>query len=346
MPELGVPPEKTVFITGIGLRRALRLLHGHLWDARDPRPGASAGDRDRDLTRGPLGLGRLRRRRLALDRRQPPDPRPAAATSRSSCCCSNNQIYGLTKGQYSPTSETGKITKSTPFGSEDHPFNPARPWRSAPTPPSSPARSTSRRSTSPATLRAAAEHPGSAFVEIYQKLQRLQRRRLRRGPRQGRRPTTDPARARPADSASAKTSRKASSAPITAASRWSRSVRFGERGLVVHDAHVEDPSHATRPRPPRRQPHRPDPDRRLPRTSSGRSTAPSARATSRAPTRTRPSPTSTSSCAPATPGSSSSGPSPPKIAPRSRSAASTRRCVRTFPGPCERNCERSKGWPS
>jgi 2-oxoglutarate ferredoxin oxidoreductase subunit beta len=36
----------------------------------------------------------------------------------------NNQIYGLTKGQYSPTSETQKITKSTPFGSIDHPFNP------------------------------------------------------------------------------------------------------------------------------------------------------------------------------------------------------------------------------
>jgi 2-oxoglutarate ferredoxin oxidoreductase subunit beta len=36
----------------------------------------------------------------------------------------NNQIYGLTKGQYSPTSEANKVTKSTPFGSIDHPFNP------------------------------------------------------------------------------------------------------------------------------------------------------------------------------------------------------------------------------
>ena len=36
----------------------------------------------------------------------------------------NNQIYGLTKGQYSPTSEVNKVTKSTPFGSIDHPFNP------------------------------------------------------------------------------------------------------------------------------------------------------------------------------------------------------------------------------
>jgi 2-oxoglutarate ferredoxin oxidoreductase subunit beta len=37
----------------------------------------------------------------------------------------NNQIYGLTKGQYSPTSETNKVTKSTPYGSIDHPFNPS-----------------------------------------------------------------------------------------------------------------------------------------------------------------------------------------------------------------------------
>lgn len=37
----------------------------------------------------------------------------------------NNQIYGLTKGQYSPTSEEHKITKSSPMGSIDHPFNPA-----------------------------------------------------------------------------------------------------------------------------------------------------------------------------------------------------------------------------
>jgi 2-oxoglutarate/2-oxoacid ferredoxin oxidoreductase subunit beta len=36
----------------------------------------------------------------------------------------NNRIYGLTKGQYSPTSEKGKKTKSTPFGSVDYPFNP------------------------------------------------------------------------------------------------------------------------------------------------------------------------------------------------------------------------------
>ena len=56
----------------------------------------------------------------------------------------NNRIYGLTKGQYSPTSERGKVTKSTPMGSLDHPFNPLS-SRSAPRRPSSRARSTPTR---------------------------------------------------------------------------------------------------------------------------------------------------------------------------------------------------------
>ena len=59
------------------LRGALRLLHGHLRDARHPWPRARACDRGGDLAPGPLGVGRLRRWRRALDRRQPPDPRPA-----------------------------------------------------------------------------------------------------------------------------------------------------------------------------------------------------------------------------------------------------------------------------
>ena len=54
----------------------------------------------------------------------------------------NNQIYGLTKGQYSPTSEVAKVTKSTPFGSLDTPFNPLSAWPWAPRPPSSPAPTT------------------------------------------------------------------------------------------------------------------------------------------------------------------------------------------------------------
>ncbi len=79
----------------------------------------------------------------------------------------NNRIYGLTKGQYSPTSEFGKRTKSTPFGSVDHPFNPL-------------ALALGCGATFVArsvdifqqhlrqTLQAAAAHPGTAFIEIYQ----------------------------------------------------------------------------------------------------------------------------------------------------------------------------------
>ncbi|MBL0349837.1 MAG: 2-oxoacid:ferredoxin oxidoreductase subunit beta [Elusimicrobia bacterium] len=79
----------------------------------------------------------------------------------------NNQIYGLTKGQYSPTSPTGKMTKSSPYGSIDHPINPlciaiaseatfiARTLDSDPRHMS-------------ATLERAMKHKGISFVEVYQ----------------------------------------------------------------------------------------------------------------------------------------------------------------------------------
>ena len=79
----------------------------------------------------------------------------------------NNQIYGLTKGQYSPTSEEGKVTKSTPFGSQDHPFNPVSLALGAEA--SFVARTVDTDKAHVAeTLRAAAAHQGTAFVEIYQ----------------------------------------------------------------------------------------------------------------------------------------------------------------------------------
>jgi 2-oxoglutarate/2-oxoacid ferredoxin oxidoreductase subunit beta len=79
----------------------------------------------------------------------------------------NNQIYGLTKGQYSPTSEPGKVTKSTPYGSLDHPFNPlalamgAEGTFVARTMDRDPAHMQ-------AMLRRAHAHRGTGFVEIYQ----------------------------------------------------------------------------------------------------------------------------------------------------------------------------------
>ncbi|MDO5094573.1 MAG: 2-oxoacid:ferredoxin oxidoreductase subunit beta [Propionibacteriaceae bacterium] len=79
----------------------------------------------------------------------------------------NNRIYGLTKGQYSPTSELGKLTKSTPFGSVDTPFNPMALALGAEA--SFVARAVdSDRAGLTEVLTAAAEHRGAALVEIYQ----------------------------------------------------------------------------------------------------------------------------------------------------------------------------------
>ncbi|NPC98525.1 2-oxoacid:ferredoxin oxidoreductase subunit beta [Nocardioides sp. zg-DK7169] len=79
----------------------------------------------------------------------------------------NNRIYGLTKGQYSPTSETGKVTKSTPMGSVDHPFNPVSLALGAEA--SFVARTIdSDRKHLTSVLSAAAAHRGTSLVEIYQ----------------------------------------------------------------------------------------------------------------------------------------------------------------------------------
>src|SRR5215213_6500571 len=79
----------------------------------------------------------------------------------------NNKIYGLTKGQYSPTSEIGKVTKSTPTGSSDAPFNPISLALGAEA--SFVARTIdSDRKHLQSVLRQAARHVGTAFVEIYQ----------------------------------------------------------------------------------------------------------------------------------------------------------------------------------
>ncbi len=79
----------------------------------------------------------------------------------------NNQIYGLTKGQYSPTSEVGKTTKSSPYGSIDYPFNPVSLALGAE------ATFVGRtldmdRNLTQSLLQQAYEHEGTAFIEIYQ----------------------------------------------------------------------------------------------------------------------------------------------------------------------------------
>ena len=166
MPELGVPPEKTVFISGIGCAgrfvyymdtygmhgihgRALALATGIATARDDLSVWVVSGDGDA-LSIGGNHLIHALRRNVPIK-----------------LLLFNNQIYGLTKGQYSPTSEKGKITKSTPFGSEDHPFNPLALALGAEA--SFVARTIDvEKKHVAATLRAAAEHEGSAFVEIYQ----------------------------------------------------------------------------------------------------------------------------------------------------------------------------------
>jgi 2-oxoglutarate ferredoxin oxidoreductase subunit beta len=79
----------------------------------------------------------------------------------------NNQIYGLTKGQYSPTSEEGKVTKSTPYGSVDHPFNPVALALGAGA--TFVSRTLDRDPKHmQGVLREAADHRGTSFVEVYQ----------------------------------------------------------------------------------------------------------------------------------------------------------------------------------
>lgn len=123
MPELGIKREDMVFVSGIGCSSrfpyymntyGMHSIHGRATaiatGLKVSRPDLSVwvvtGDGD-SLSIGGNHLIHLLRRNVDVN-----------------VLLFNNQIYGLTKGQYSPTSEQGKITKSTPMGSLDHPFNP------------------------------------------------------------------------------------------------------------------------------------------------------------------------------------------------------------------------------
>jgi 2-oxoglutarate ferredoxin oxidoreductase subunit beta len=163
---LGVPPERTVFVSGIGCAGRFTYymdtygMHGIHGRAPALATGLAAarpdlsiwvvtGDGDALSIGGNHVIHALRRNvpiKILLF---------------------NNQIYGLTKGQYSPTSEIGKVTKSTPFGSQDHPFNPIALALGAEA--TFVARTVDTdRVHAAEVLRAAAVHEGSAFVEIYQ----------------------------------------------------------------------------------------------------------------------------------------------------------------------------------
>jgi 2-oxoglutarate ferredoxin oxidoreductase subunit beta len=166
MPELGIERENTVFISGIGCAarfpyymntygmhsihgRAPAIATGLAVSRPDLTVFVVTGDGDA-LSIGGNHLIHALRRNVNVK-----------------ILLFNNRIYGLTKGQYSPTSELGKVTKSTPMGSLDWPFNPLSLAIGADATFVARAIDTDKAGMSD-VLRAACAHRGSAFVEIFQ----------------------------------------------------------------------------------------------------------------------------------------------------------------------------------
>jgi 2-oxoglutarate ferredoxin oxidoreductase subunit beta len=166
MPQMGIPRENIVFISGIGCSSrfpyymntyGMHSIHGRATaiasGLKATRPELSVwiitGDGD-SLSIGGNHTIHLLRRNFDVN-----------------ILLFNNQIYGLTKGQYSPTSEPEKVTKSTPLGSIDHPFNPLALAMGADA--SFIARTMDR---DPKHLQdmltRSYQHKGSSFLEIYQ----------------------------------------------------------------------------------------------------------------------------------------------------------------------------------
>ena len=166
MPELEIARENTVFISGIGCSSrfpyymntyGMHSIHGRApaiaTGLSTSRPDLSVwvvtGDGD-SLSIGGNHLIHALRRNVNLK-----------------ILLFNNRIYGLTKGQYSPTSEVGKVTKSSPYGSVDAPFNPVSLAIGAEATFVGRSLDSDRKHLT-SVLRAAAQHKGTALVEIYQ----------------------------------------------------------------------------------------------------------------------------------------------------------------------------------
>ena len=242
MPELGIPKEKIVFISGIGCAARfpyyMQTYGMHSIHGRAPaiatglaatRPDLSVwvitGDGDA-LSIGGNHLIHALRRNVNIK-----------------ILLFNNRIYGLTKGQYSPTSEQGKVTKSTPFGSLDTPFNPISLALGAEA--SFVARTIdSDRKHLTSVLRAAADHKGTAFIEIYQNCPIFNDDAFA--------PVTTPG------SREQRLIRLEHGAPIRFGTDGAKGLRFGRQGgleaadvatadedsLLTHDAHAADSSYA------------------------------------------------------------------------------------------------------
>jgi 2-oxoglutarate ferredoxin oxidoreductase subunit beta len=166
MPELEIPKERIVFVSGIGCAArfpyymetyGIHSIHGRApaiaTGLSVSRPDLSVwvvtGDGDA-LSIGGNHLIHALRRNVNIK-----------------ILMLNNQIYGLTKGQYSPTSEQGKVTGSTPMGSVDYPFNPLSVALGADATFVARALDTDKPGLTN-VLRRAAAHTGTAFVEIFQ----------------------------------------------------------------------------------------------------------------------------------------------------------------------------------
>lgn len=166
LPETGIAREKLVFISGIGCSSrfpyymntyGMHSIHGRApaiaTGLKIANPELSiwviTGDGD-GLSIGGNHLIHVLRRNLDLN-----------------ILLFNNEIYGLTKGQYSPTSEVGKTTKSSPMGTVDHPFNPVALALGADA--TFVARSMDRDPKHMREILAAGHHhKGSSFIEVYQ----------------------------------------------------------------------------------------------------------------------------------------------------------------------------------
>ena len=166
LPDLGVPREKIVFISGIGCSSrfpyymntyGMHSIHGRAptfaTGLKSTRPDLMVwvitGDGD-SLSIGGNHFIHALRRNLDVN-----------------IVLFNNRIYGLTKGQYSPTSVEGQVTKSTPMGSIDHPLSPLSVALAAEA--TFVARSMDANVKHLGeTLKRAANHKGTSLVEVYQ----------------------------------------------------------------------------------------------------------------------------------------------------------------------------------
>ena len=166
LPQTGVDKKDIVFISGIGCSSrfpyyldtfGMHSIHGRATaiasGLKATRPDLSVwvitGDGD-GLSIGGNHMAHLLRRNMNIN-----------------VLLFNNEIYGLTKGQYSPTSKVDSITKSTPLGSLDHPFNPAAFAMGSDA--SFIARSMDRDPKHlQQMLKRSHEHQGTSFLEVYQ----------------------------------------------------------------------------------------------------------------------------------------------------------------------------------